>query len=380
MAKRDYYEVLGVGKEASQDDIKKAYKKLALKYHPDRNKGDKGAEEKFKEVGEAYSVLSDTNTRARYDRFGHDGLSGASGGGAGAGFGGFGGFDAESIFEQFFGSAFGGGGRSSSRRKGPGRGSNLKITVRLTLEEILEGITKKVKLKKYVNCEKCGGTGAKTRSSLRTCSTCNGAGEVKSVQRSLFGQIVNVITCPDCDGSGKEIAEKCPYCGGEGRVMGEETISVEIPAGVSEGQYLTMAGKGNVGRRGGRAGDVIVYFEETDHEYFHRDEEDIYYDLQLSVAQATLGCEVEVPVLKGRVRLNIPSGTQPGKMLKLKGRGLPNLNGYGKGDQIIRVKVWIPEKLSTDAKKLFEELTNYEEINPQTEEKGFFKKMKDFFM
>jgi molecular chaperone DnaJ len=374
MSKKDYYDLLGVEKDADKNSIKKAYKKLALKYHPDKNKNDPEAEEKFKEVAEAYSVLSDDNKRARYDRFGHDGLAGGAGGGGGFSNFGFDFGDAESIFESFFG----GGGRSR-RRGGPATGSNLKIYVDMTLEEIAKGANKKIKLKKYVKCSDCSGSGAESSSSIKSCSQCNGTGEVRRVQNSLFGQVVNVATCPACNGSGKEIINKCKSCGGEGRVRDAETIEFEIPAGVSEGQYLTIRGKGNAGKNGGGNGDIIAVIREKDHKYFHRDEEDIYYDLKLSISQAALGADIEVPTIDGNVKVKIQPGTQPGKLLKLGGKGLPRLNSYGKGDQIVRINVWIPTTLSTEAREKFKELEELNETKPKTEEKGFFEKVKDFF-
>ena len=382
MSKRDYYDILGVSKNATKEELKKVYRKLALKYHPDKNKGDKEAEEQFKEIGEAYSVLSDENKRARYDQFGHEGLQGGAGGGfGGGGFGGFDFGDAESIFEQFFGGAFGGGGgRRRSQKSGPASGSDLKIPITLTLEEISEKTTKKVKLKKYIRCTTCNGSGAKNASAKKTCPHCNGLGKVKQVQRSLFGQFVSETPCQNCEGTGQIIIDKCPTCAGEGRIRGEETISIEIPAGVSEGQYLTLQGKGNSGKRGGGNGDIIAIIKEADHRFFHRDGEDIYYDLKLSVAQAALGAEVEVPVLKGKIKVKISAGTQPNKKLLIKGKGIPYLNGYGKGDMIIRINIWIPTKLSKESKTLFEKLGKIEDIQPKTTEKGFFEKMKDYFL
>ncbi|MBN1969565.1 MAG: molecular chaperone DnaJ [Candidatus Delongbacteria bacterium] len=377
MSKKDFYDILGVSKTSGKDEIKKAYKKMALKYHPDKNKDDKDAEEKFKEVAEAYSVLSDDNKRARYDRYGHEGLSGAGGGGGFSGFG-FDFNDAESIFEQFFN--FGGGSsrRRSSRSSGI-KGSNLKISAEMTLEEIATGTTKKFKIKKLVTCSACKGSGAKNSSSVKTCSVCNGTGEVRRVQNSLFGQVVNVTACHNCEGTGKVITDKCPSCAGDGRVRAEDIVEVEIPAGVSEGQYLTVRGRGNAGKNGGPDGDIIVVIKELDHKYFHREEENIFYDLKLSISQAVLGAELEVPVINGKVKVKIIPGTQPGKMLRLTGKGIKRLHGYGSGDQIIRINVWIPENVSGRTKELFEELDKLDEINPQTEEKGFFEKIKDWF-
>lgn len=377
MAKRDYYEILGVDKNASTDEIKKAYKKLALKYHPDRNQGDQEAEEKFKEIGEAYSVLSDDSKRQKYDRFGHEGLSGAAGGGF-SGFSGFDFGDAESIFEQFFGGAFGGQSQRS-RRTGPANGSDIKISIKLTLEEIAKGVEKKIKLKRYAKCSTCDGSGAKNSSSIRTCSHCNGQGRIRQVQRSLFGQIVNETACPYCQGTGKQIIANCPTCNGDGRERIEDTVTVKIPAGVSEGQYLTVRGKGNAGKRGGGYGDLLVVINEVDHKFFHRDEEDIYYDLQLSISEAALGADLEVPTLEGKIKVKVPAGTQPGKLLKITGKGIPVLNGYGTGDMIIRITVWIPRNLSKETRKLFEKLSNIDEIKPKTADKGFFEKIKDFF-
>ena len=376
MAKQDYYNTLGVDKNSSKEEIKKAYKKLALKHHPDKNKGDKESEEKFKEIGEAYSVLSDENKRARYDQFGHEGLRGASSGGGG--FGGFDFGDAESIFEQFFGGGFGGG-RGRSRRSSRRKGADLQIKIKLTLEEIAKETVKKVKLKKYVTCSHCGGSGAKNPSSVKKCSTCGGTGEVKSVQRSIFGQFVNVTSCSACDGLGEVITERCPNCAGEGRVRDEKTISIKIPPGVSEGQYITLSGEGNAGMRNAPAGDLLAIIVEQDHKYFHRDGEDIYYDLKLSVAEAALGTNLEVPIIGGKIKVKIPSGTQPGKKLMIKGKGLPILHGYGTGDMIIRITVWIPKKLSKKAKVLFENIKDLSEIKPKTTDKGFFEKVKDIF-
>jgi len=378
MNKKDYYEILGVDKNATKEDIKKAYKKLALKYHPDRNKGEKESEEKFKEVGEAYSVLSDDNKRAKYDRFGVEGLRGGEGSG-GFDFGGFDFGDAESIFEQFFGSGFGGSGRGRRSSSSTRRGNDLQISIKLTLEEIAKETTKKIKINKYVKCTNCNGSGAKNISSVSKCSTCGGTGEIRTVQRSILGQFVNVSPCHACDGLGEVILEKCPLCGGDGRIREEKTVGVTIPAGVSEGQYLTVSGEGNVGKRGGQPGDLIVIIQEKEHKYFNRDRENLYYDLQLSVSQAALGTEIEVPIIDGKVKLKIPSGTQPGKKLMLKDKGLPVLNGYGHGDLIIKISIWIPTKLSRRSKELFEELESLDDVKPKGTEKGFFEKIKDKF-
>ncbi len=380
MSKKDYYEILGVNKNASKEEIKKAYKKLALQYHPDRNKGDKESEEKFKEVGEAYSVLSDDDKKARYDRFGHEGLRSAPGGG-GFDFGGFNFGDAEAIFEQFFsGGGFGGfgSGRRSSRASSR-TGSDIQIKIKLSLEEISRETVKKIRISKFVKCETCNGKGAKDSSSVRKCSSCDGKGEIRTVQRSILGQFVNVSPCHACGGQGEVILEKCPMCSGEGRIREERTVSVTIPPGVSEGQYLTLSGEGNTGKRGGSPGDLIVIIQEKEHKYFHRDRENLFYDLRISVAQAALGADVEVPVIEGKVKLKIPSGTQPGKKLLLKNKGLPVLNGYSTGDMIVRINVWIPSKLTKKGKELFEALNELNEIRPKATEKGFFEKIKDRF-
>jgi molecular chaperone DnaJ len=379
MTKKDYYEILGVDKNASKDDIKKAYKKLALQYHPDRNQGNKESEEKFKEVGEAYSVLSDDNKRAKYDRFGHEGLRGGPQGG-GFDFSGFDFGDAESIFEQFFGGGFGGSSRGRRSAGASRRGSDLQISIKLTLEDISKETVKKIKLNKYVKCKNCNGSGAKSISSISKCSSCGGTGEIRTVQRSILGQFVNVSPCSTCDGTGEMILDKCPLCSGEGRVREEHTVSVTIPAGVSEGQYLTLSGEGNSGKRGGQPGDLIVIIQEKEHKYFTRDRENLYYDLQLSVSEAALGAEIEVPIIEGKVKLKVPAGTQPGKKLMLKDKGLPVLNGYGKGDLIVRISVWIPTKLSKKSKELFESLETLEDIKPKSTEKGFFERMKDRFL
>ena len=378
MSKKDYYEILGVKKDSSKEEIKKAYKKLALQYHPDRNKGDKGSEEKFKEVGEAYSVLSDDNKRAKYDRFGHDGLRSAPGGASGGfDFGGFDFGDAEAIFEQFFSGGFGSSRRNS--RTSSRTGSDIQIRIKLSLEEISRETVKKIRINKLVKCSTCDGKGAKNSSSVRKCTSCDGKGEIRTVQRSILGQFVNVTPCHVCAGQGEVILEKCPMCSGEGRIREDRTVSVTIPPGVSEGQYLTLTGEGNTGKRRGPAGDLIVIIQEKEHKYFHRDRENLYYDLQVSVAQAALGAEIEVPVIEGKVKLKIPSGTQPGKKLLLKNKGLPVLNGYSTGDLVVRIIVWIPSKLTKKSREIFEALNELNEIKPKATEKGFFEKIKNRF-
>jgi len=388
MSKRDYYEVLGVSKGVTEAELKKAYRKLAMKYHPDRNKGNAEAEKKFKEAAEAYEILRDPQKRAQYDQFGHAGLGGQ---------GGFGGggmdFDVEDIFSRFgdiFGGGFfgddifgGGKGRSRGRRREPGTpGSDLKIRIPLTLEEIAFGTEKKLKVKKQLNCESCSGTGAASDSDFETCGTCNGLGEVRQVTRTMLGQMVNVQACPTCQGEGRIIRNKCTKCSGEGRVKGEETIKVSIPSGVSDGNYLTLRGQGNAGRRGGSAGDLIVLIQETEHEHFMRDGNNIYYDLTLTIPQAILGAEIEVPTLKGKAKLRIEEGTQPGKLLRMRGKGIIGLNNSGEGDQYVRVNVYIPKNLTDKERSAIESLQgndNFATSNQTEEEKGFFSKMKDVF-
>ncbi len=378
-AKRDYYEILGVSRTATAEEIKTAYRKLAMKYHPDRNQGDKEAEEKFKEVAEAYEVLSDPEKRQRYDQFGHEGVRGGTGG---FDFGGF--HDPFSIFEEVFGDFF--GTRSRRRDRRVQRGSDLQIKLKLTLEEIASGVKKRLKIKKLVTCSTCSGSGLKPGSRPNTCPVCQGSGEVRQVSQTIFGRFVNVSTCPRCGGRGQIISNPCPTCRGEGRVHGEEEIEISIPAGAAEGNYLTLRGKGNVGPNGGPAGDLIVYIVEKEHEFFERSGDDVIYDLHLSFPQVALGAEIEIPTLEmeGRgkekrrkmVQIKIPPGTQSGKVFRLRGKGIPELNGYGRGDLLVHVQVYTPTKLTPREKELLEELLELENMKPP-KKKSFFKKIKE---
>jgi molecular chaperone DnaJ len=384
---RDYYEILGVERTADASEIKRAYRKLALKYHPDRNPDDTEAETKFKEAAEAYEVLSEPEKRQRYDRFGHAGVRG-NGAGPGAGFA-----DINDIFSAF-GDIFGGGsifddvfsGRArGGRRRRQGRpGGDLRIKLPLTIEEIAEGMEKRIKVRKYVACEDCSATGAEGgEAGYQTCSTCQGAGEIRQVTRSVFGQFVNVQACPTCQGEGRTITNRCPSCGGDGRVKGEETITITVPPGVLEGNYLTLRGAGNAGLRGGPPGDLRVEIEEVPHEHFVRDGLDIYYELYISFPDAALGTEVEVPTLKGRARLQVDPGVQPGKILRMRDRGLPELNGHRKGDQMVRVNVWTPRSLTHEEEEMLEKLRDAPSFQPKPgeveERKSFFSKVKDVF-
>lgn len=380
MSQRDYYEVLGVSKNASQDEIKKAYRKKAMKFHPDRNKENPKAEEKFKEASEAYEVLRDEQKRQRYDQFGHQGVNGGAHG-FGAGNAGF--EDIFSRFSEIFGADFGGGRGRSRRRRSPGQpGSDLKIRVELSLKEIAFGTDKKLKVKKNVTCDQCNGTGAETEDDYQTCGTCNGMGEVRQVHKTMLGQMVNVQTCPECHGDGRIITNKCSKCHGEGRYKGKETINVRIPSGVSSGNYITLRGQGNAGKRGGEAGALIVLIEEKEHEEFEREGNDIYYDLVISIPDAILGTQIEVPTLKGKAKVKIDEGTQPGKLLRMKGKGIEGLNNSGIGDQYIRVNVFMPKNLTDEERSHIEALQgndNFAAANKEDSEKGFFSKIKDVF-
>jgi molecular chaperone DnaJ len=380
MAKRDYYEILDVPKDASIEDIKKAYRKQALKYHPDKNPGDKQAEEKFKEAAEAYEVLRDSDKRARYDQFGHAGVGSGQGGGFS--------MTIEDIFSQF-GDIFGdfgfggfggfGSGRRTSRRVN--KGTNLRVKVKLNLEEIASGVQKKIKVNKYVSCDVCGGTGARDGHSYNTCSTCGGTGNVTRVTQTILGHMQTTQTCPSCDGEGKTISQKCTNCHGEGIVRANEVISMKIPAGVAEGMQMTVAGKGNAARRGGINGDLLVLIEEEQHPDLIRDGNDLLYNLYVSICQAALGGQVEIPTINGKVKIKIDSGTQPGKILRLRGKGLPGVDTYGRGDLLVSINVWIPKSLSREEKKLLEKLNESPNFKPDPTktDSSYFEKKSNFF-
>ncbi len=384
MAKRDYYDILGISKNATKEEIKKAYRQKALKFHPDKNPGDKDAEEKFKESAEAYEVLSNPDKKARYDRYGHAGL-----GNGGQGYGGFGGgMSMEDIFSQFgdifgsaFGGGFGGGFGESTRTRRVNKGSNLRIKVKLTLEEILKGVEKKIKVSKYVNCRTCNGTGARDGSSFHTCSTCNGSGRVTRVTNTFLGQMQTTSSCPSCGGEGQTITEKCNSCYGNGIIKGEEVISINIPAGVAEGMQMAMSGKGNAAARGGIPGDLIVLIEEVKHENLIRDGNNLLYDHYISFPEATLGTNIEVPTLEGKARIKIDPGTQSSKVLRLKGKGLPSVNSYGRGDLLVNINVWTPQSLTKEEKQILEKFIGSDSFKPkpQKSDKSFFERMKDYF-
>jgi len=380
MSKRDYYEVLNVTRSASSDEIKKAYRKVAMQYHPDRNPGDKGAEEKFKEAAEAYEVLSDSDRKAQYDRFGHAGMR--SNGGAGHYtnmddiFSQFGDIFGESGFESFFG----GGRRSSGRSRGT-RGSNLRVKIKMTYEEIAKGVNKQIKVKKYISCNVCNGSGAKDKNSVQTCGTCGGSGQVRKVSNTFLGQMQTVTTCPACNGEGTTITHKCGNCKGEGRVYGEETVSIDIPAGVQEGMQLSVGGRGNAGERGGANGDLLILIEEEPHPDLHRDGINVGHELHISFTDAVFGTQVEVPTIDGRAKIKIPAGTQSGKIFRLKGKGFPAVNSFDKGDQLISVNVWTPQNLSAEEKAMLERLTQSPNFQPHPEksDKSFFDKVREMF-
>jgi len=381
MAKRDYYEILGIDRGAGEDQVKSAYRKLAMKYHPDRNPGDKEAEEKFKEATEAYEVLKDAQKRQAYDQFGHAGV------GQGAGFGGFGGFEGfdigdalrafmrdfggGSIFDDFFGM------NTGSQRRRRNRGEDLRIRIKLTLEEIARGVEKSVKVRRMVACDTCQGSGVAAGSSKKTCPQCKGAGQVRTVSRTFLGTVQQVTTCNMCRGTGEIIADACKTCRGEGRVRGSSQVSLRVPAGVSSGNYMTVENMGNAAPNNGEPGDLIAVFEESEHELFSRHGDHIICDLPISFTVAALGGTVSVPTLNGNAKVKIPPGTQPGKTLKLRGQGIPRLHSTGRGDQLIRIAVWVPTKLSPEDKELLEKLSESESFKPPSAGKSFFDKLRE---
>ena len=385
MAKRDYYEVLGVDKNATADDIKRAYRKLAVKYHPDKNPGNKEAEEKFKEAAEAYSVLSDSDKKMKYDQFGHAGVDGAGpdfsggfgnlndilndlfGGAFGGGFGGFGGF----------GGGFGGG----QRRERVYRGRDIRVRVKLTLEEIAKGVEKEISIEKNVPCPDCGGRGARNSSDIKTCPACNGTGQVQRVVNSFLGQTVTYSTCQQCGGEGKIISNPCHTCNGTGLVRQRESIKVKIPAGVEAGMQMTVQGEGHAAKNNGINGDLLVVIEEQEHPDFRREGSNLLYTKVISIVDAMLGCEVEIPCLDGKYKVKVEPGTQSGTVVRLRGKGLPSVNSYGTGDLYVKIAVWIPKKLTKDEKALFESIRHNDSIvpNPTKEDKSFFEKLKDLF-
>ncbi|MDR1583241.1 MAG: molecular chaperone DnaJ [Prevotellaceae bacterium] len=379
MSKRDYYEVLGVSKNSTPDEIKKAYRQMALKYHPDKNPGDKGAEEKFKEAAEAYDVLSNPDKKARYDKFGHNAP------------GGFGGveFNMEDIFSQFgeifgFSSGFGGsfsrfsgGGRAESMR----RGSDVRIRVKVDLKEIANGVEKRLKLPILGKCDACGGTGAKNPSSISVCPTCHGSGHVTKMANTIFGAMQSTTICPQCHGEGRRITDLCTVCHGEGAVKKEENIVFRIPPGVSEGMQLNISGKGNAARRGGINGDLLVVINEERDEELIRDENDLIYSLYISIPQAALGASVEVPTINGKAKIKVDPGTQSGKVLRLKGKGLPDINGYGTGDLLVYINVWTPQDLTKEERQMMETFAKSENFTPKPskQDKNFFERLKNMF-
>jgi molecular chaperone DnaJ len=381
MGKRDYYEILGVSKEATKEEIKKAYRKQALKYHPDKNPGDKKSEENFKEAAEAYEVLSNDEKKARYDRFGHAGMGSNSNGFSGQG------MTVEDIFSSFgdiFGDAFGGFGAfggGGRRAKRVNKGTNLRVKVKLTLQEIATGTEKKIKVSKYDVCDTCNGTGAADASSMSTCTTCRGTGHVTRLTNTMLGQMQTTSVCPACGGEGKTITKKCTACYGEGIVQKEEVIKINIPAGVSKGMQMTVSGKGNAPRRGGVNGDLLVVFDEEEHPALIREGNDLIFNLFISIPDAILGTHVEVPTVDNNVKIKIEPGTQPGKILRLRGKGLPEVNGYGKGDLLVNVNVWIPKNMTKDELRAFEKFKESDSFTPSPDknDRGFFDRMKGYF-
>ncbi|MBL0343502.1 MAG: molecular chaperone DnaJ [Bacteroidetes bacterium] len=381
MSKRDYYEVLGIGRDAAEGDIKKAYRQMALKFHPDKNPGNKESEDKFKEAAEAYEVLGDSEKRRRYDQFGHQGVGGA---GSNGGYG----MNMEDIFSQF-GDIFGGhnpfesffGGNGGGGRRHVNRGSNLRIKVKLTLAEIANGVEKKIKVNKTVACTSCTGSGAQNGSAFSKCVTCNGAGQVRRVTNTILGQMQTTSTCPTCQGEGQTITNKCKSCHGHGTIPGEEVIAINIPPGVGEGMQVTVSGKGNAAERGGVPGDLLIVIEEVEDANLKRDGNNLHHDLYISIPDAALGTTLEVPTIDGKAKIKIEPGTQGGRVLRLKGKGIPQLNSHYRGDLLININVWTPQNLTSDEKKILEKLKTDDNFKPHPGkgDKSFFEKMKEYF-
>lgn len=379
MSKRDYYEILGIAKSASDDEIKKAYRKLAIKYHPDKNPDDKKAEEKFKEAAEAYEVLSNAEKRQRYNQYGHAGVGGAASGAYG------GGMNMDDIFSQFgdiFGGGFGGfggGGRPGGGRR-VNRGSNLRVKVKLNLQEIAKGVEKKIKVNKFVACGTCSGSGAKN-GQYDTCKQCNGTGVQTRVTQTFLGAMQTQTTCSGCNGEGKIVKDKCNTCHGDGVVRDEEVISINIPAGVGEGMQLSVSGKGNAAPRGGINGDLLIVIEEEEHPDLKRDGNNLFYECYVSFVDAALGTSIEVPTVDAKAKIKVEPGTQSGKVLRLKGKGLPDINSYGTGDLLVNINVWTPQHLTAEEKKTLEGLREAKNFQPAPgkKEKSFFDRMKQYF-
>lgn len=389
MAKRDYYEVLGVEKSASADEIKKAYRKAAIQFHPDKNPGDKNAEEKFKEAAEAYDVLSNADKKARYDQFGHAGGATSASGGGGYGGGGYGGysggsFSMDDIFEQFgdiFGGHFGGGYSShgGGARQHVNRGSDLRVRVKLTLAEIAKGTTKKLKINKQIPCDQCNGSGAKDSNSYTTCTTCNGSGQVVQTVNTLFGRAQTAAVCPTCNGSGKMITNPCDKCHGSGTVKGEEVVEIKIPAGVGQGMQLSVSGKGNAAEHGGINGDLLVLIEEEEHPELIREGNDLIFNLSVNPADAILGASAEVPTIEGKARIKIEPGTVAGRVLRLRGKGVPDVNGYGTGDLLVVIDIYVPSHVSPAEKEMLEKLRNSDNFKPKENSRNIFERMRNYF-
>ena len=380
MSKRDYYEILGVDRGADKAVIKKAYRKVAIKYHPDKNPDNPGAEDQFKEAAEAYEILSDENKKARYDQYGHDGMRGGGGFGGGGGHG----MDMNDIFSQFgdiFGGGGGGGFGGGGGRRAQRKGTNLRIKLKMTLEDIANGADKKVKVKRQASCTPCSGTGAKDGTAMRTCPTCQGAGQVKKIVNTMLGQMVSSATCPACHGKGQIIEQKCKSCHGDGVTLEEDVIELKIPAGVADGMQLAVSGKGNMPPGGGIPGDLLVVIEEVTHDELIREGNNVLYELYISFSDAALGSPVEIPTITGKAKINIKSGTQSGSILRLRGKGIKDINGYGTGDLLVHVNVWIPKALSKEETTILEGFKESENFkpNPGKKERNFFDKMREFF-